>query len=723
MMSRLPKIFGFLLGAISALALVLALYLHTTWDGNRVRHELAQQVRERTARQIAMERAPKLAFRPLPTVVIEGFALGERDGPGIPLRIGRVEAGVALLPLLRGRIEIRTLRLLDLDATLVRNRADWSLSDVMRGARLESPWPFKLGLESFTLERARLRLRDDTLGHALTVERIHLSTGSLQAGAHGRIAGEGTLTEGPGAAAGGISFDIAYLLDAEGYDIEAANLGFRGDAWGATGLDCELTVRSGRGDHGNALALQGLALRAKGRVGTGSVTLNATGERLASQNEALALQTLKANLLITDGAERTEASFDTASIAPRTADFPGEPLHAAFRSQNGERQTSGQLTARIAYRPQRARVELEAIDARWRTAAKGTPDGRWIATVSGKASTTLLGGRVDLDLLARVDASEMRLNAAYEQSRDIPWLFSFDGARLDAPAAASALKLDGAGALLAPLARLHGTGQVRIGSLKLGPLHGTALSAQLDSGKGGVALTDLAVQAYGGRIEGGARYEPASGSLTLDNRLSGIDLDALRQALRRTWPLRGTLAGRWNLRGHGANWPEIARALDGDIQLSVAPAHWSGMALDDFLRAVRPALKDRSEARRPNVPREQQGFESLSARCTLVGGRAECGEFTGKAAWVRVGGSGTLQLTDGALDWLTRIAVQSAGPIPRDLVGLRGVTVPVRLRGPLARPTYSLDWQAAPPRPVPTRPKPGEAIPANETPAPASAAG
>ena len=33
MITRLVKILGFLLGALSALALVLGLYLHATWDG------------------------------------------------------------------------------------------------------------------------------------------------------------------------------------------------------------------------------------------------------------------------------------------------------------------------------------------------------------------------------------------------------------------------------------------------------------------------------------------------------------------------------------------------------------------------------------------------------------------------------------------------------------------------------------------------------------------
>lgn len=723
MMSRLPRIIGFLLGALSALALVLALYLHASWDGARVRHELARQVRERTSRPLAMEAMPSLAFRPAPTLVIDGFALGERDGPGIPLRIGRVEAGLAILPLLRGRIEIRTLRLQDVDATVVRSRDAWSLSDVARGVRLESPWPFSVRLAALTVRGARLHLRDDALGHSLTFERINLATGALQAGAHGRIQGEGTLTEGPGGASGGIAVDIAYLLDAEGYDIDAATLNFHGDGWGITSLDGELFARSGRGDRGNALALQGLALSAKGRVGTGSLQLDATAERLASQNEALALQTLKARLQIVDGTKRTEATMETASIAPRMPDFPGEPLHAAFRSQSGTRQTSGQVSARIAYRPQRSRIELDAIDARWRTSAKGAPEGPWIATLGGNAATSLLGGRVDLNLTARVDNSTLRVVAGYEQSRTVPWNFTVDGERLDATAMSHALKLDGPGALLAPLARLDGSGQMHLANLKIGPLRGSELKGELRSGNGSVALTGLSVKAYGGLVEGSARYDATAQGLDLDNQLSGIELELLRQDLHRTWPLRGTLQGRWTVHAGGTSWPEIARSLDGDAQLTLAPAQWSGMALDDFLRAVRPALKDRGDARRTTVAREQQGFEAFATRCAISGGSATCNDLSARTPWARLGASGTVKLTDGTLDWLLRIAVQSKGPLPRDLAGLRGIILPVHVRGPMSRPTYTLDWRSAPPRPAPAKTKPPESPTPKDAPTLPSAAG
>ncbi|MCX9156231.1 AsmA family protein [Niveibacterium sp. 24ML] len=709
-MSRLPKILGFLLGAVSALCVVLALYLLATWDGNAVRRDLAREVRERCGRPLAMESAPRLRFRPMPTIVIDGLALGERGVPGIAARAGRVEAGIALLPALRGRLEVRSLAVHDLSLQLERKQGDWSLNDVLRGMRMESKSQLAVKLEALTLERARLRLHDDSLGHALTFERIHLKTGALQPGSRGRIIGEATLTEGPGAASGGLSIDVAYLLDAQGYDIESASLAFRGDAWGATGLEGELLARSGRGDHHSTLALQGLSLRAKGRIGTGRLQLNASAERLARQEDALALQAIKARMLVNDGAERTDVSFETASIAPRTASFPGEPLHAAFRSEGGKRVSSGQLSARIAYRPDHAKIELDALDARWRSSPAGSPEGEWLAHITGRANTSLLGGRVELDLGARVGKSALRMKADYEQARPIPWSFLLSGDQLDANRVRASLALEGPGDLLAPLLRLNGSGRLQLGKFSLGALHASDLAGELETGNGSASLKNARLSAFGGQFEGSVRYTRADHRLALDNRFSGIDLAAMQKALRRNWPISGTLSGQWTIEAAGLNWPDIARSLSGEARFTLSPAYWRGGSIENLLTAVRPALKDRSPAQRAALPTEQQAFTALGARCSLAAGRADCSEFFAQTPWTRLGGEGSLSLADGSLDWLTRIAVQSRGPTPRALTGLRGVTVPLRLNGPVGSAGYALDWRSAPPRPAPVKaaPRPAE---------------
>lgn len=716
LIARLPKILGFLLGALSALCVVLALYLLASWDGNALRRDLAREVRERCGRPLAMEAAPRLRFRPLPTVVIDGLALGERGAPGIAARAGRVEAGIALLPALRGRLVLHSLAVNDLSVQLERKDGAWSLDDVLRGMRMESKSQLEVRLESLTLERARLRLHDEALGHALTFERIHLKTGALLPGARGRINGEATLTEGPGAASGGLNIDLAYLLDAQGYDIESAVLAFRGDAWGATGLEGELQARSGRGDHHSTLALQGLSLRAKGRLGTGRLQVNASAERLARQEDALALQAIKARMQINDGTERTEVSLDTASIAPRTASFPGEPLRAEFRSEGGRRVSSGQLTARIAYRPDRARVELDALDARWRSGPAGTPDGAWIAQLTGSASSSLLGGRVDLDLRARLGKSALRVTADYEQARPVPWNFLLSGEQFDADRVRASLALEGPGDLLAPLLRLNGLGRVELGRFSLGALHATDLAGELATGNGTARLSNARLSAFGGQFEGSALYTRAEHRLALDNRFSGVDLAAMQKALRRSWPISGSLSGQWTIEAAGGNWPEIARSLSGEARFKLSPAQWRGSSIENLLAAVRPALKDRSPAQRTAAAAEQQAFTELGARCSFAEGRAACSEFAAQTPWTRLGGEGSVSLADGALDWLARIAVQSSGPTPRALIGLRGVTVPVRLNGPLGSAAYALDWRSAAPRPAPVKaaPRPAEPEPVPE---------
>ena len=117
---RVSKIIGFLLGALCAAFAATALFLLITWDGVQLQAQITREIRERLQRPLAMEHPPRLLFLPSPTVVIDGLALGSRTGVGIPVKAARIEASLALAPLLRGNFEVNRLRVLDPELSLQR---------------------------------------------------------------------------------------------------------------------------------------------------------------------------------------------------------------------------------------------------------------------------------------------------------------------------------------------------------------------------------------------------------------------------------------------------------------------------------------------------------------------------------------------------------------------------------------------------------------------------
>ena len=272
------------------------------------------------------------------------------------------------------------------------------------------------------------------------------------------------------------------------------------------------------------------------------------------------------------------------------------------------------------------------------------------------------------------------------------------------------------GALLATLAAAPTQGQIRFTNFATSGLRANELAATLTT-QGGVLRADpLRAQLYGGSLSGSLRYQGANTLLALDQKFDGINLAALASDLHRPLPLRGELSGHWQLQSSlGRN---TVASTSGRASLALRRAQWQGMDFDALLRSVRPALKGRGKAERASQPREHQDLDALAIDCAIASGSASCSGFSGATPWLRLGGGGRLALSPAKLDWLLRIAVQSHGRIPREFKGLAGLTVPLRISGPLNRPLWRLDWDGAAPtatRQAPLRPQAPTA--------PASAAG
>lgn len=695
---RVSKIIGFLLGALCAAFAATALFLLITWDGVQLQAQITREIRERLQRPLAMEHPPRLLFLPSPTVVIDGLALGSRTGVGIPVKAARIEASLALAPLLRGNFEVNRLRVLDPELSLQRQPdGTLDLADLLDlGDTTVRPWPIAWRLNGLAIERGRLEYRDANKATALRFERISVNTGPLSAGSHGRISGSASLTHGPGDASGGAELDMGYHLGAQRYDIDFASLRFRGEALGVTGLDAMLNARNGQSEQGGAFCLKRLVLRGHGRLGTNTLEVKAEAKALASQNQALALQGLDALLKLDDGERHSEIELELPALAPRASKQPGDVFKAMIKTRSEHSRGEGSLVGKAAFRSASGRIELAGLGLHWRNfGRKDSPV--WSAQLGGSLAFAPFFQRGEAQLQASLDAARLKFSGSFDADRSPPWNFGLSGDRVDMDRIASRFGKSGPTDLLAAIAGTNSHGRVDINNLALAGLHANQFGAKVSVADGVLQFDELKALLYGGTLEGSLRYQAASSHLALDQKFDAINLAALAADLHRTFPVRGELSGFWQLETPLGSQGKSFKALSGKTRFALHKTVWQGMDLENFLRAVRPSLKNRGKAERGAQMRERQELDALAMDCQLSHGIAGCNNFSGVAPWLRLGGGGSLALGEGKLDWLLRMAIQSRGKIPRDLLGLRGLMVPVRVNGPLMRPQWRLEWE---PRPV-----------------------
>ncbi len=710
---RVWQLLAFTLGGVCAAYAASAMFLIATWDGVRVRNELTLELRERCERSLTMEVLPRLSFKPWPALIIEGVTLSEPAGAGVAARIGRIEAGLALGPLIAGRLAVTRLALIDPEIRLSR-RPDGALSffDLGRSSEGRS-WPASFDLATLLVERGKVDMIDAHGETWLRLERLSFTTGPLASGVRGSLSGEASLIHGPGEASGGIEFDVGYVPGQIGYDLQSTRLRFRGDAWGATALDTEVSIGEGRGDLGEALDLVDVSLRGHGRFGMDTLSVKANADNVTGRHGTFSIADFKANFLAANADDRFEAQLLSPAIAPIGADAKGAPLQVVFAHRSSSRSNEGQLSARIGYLAQAGRIVLDDLALEWMSARARGKTGA-MGSAKGRADFSPTGQAASLSVRASMNGLHGKLALDYDATRPVPMQLELDADSLD-PARFVVVTPFGSLSRLSSVLAAHPLqGRLRTANLSLGGLRASHVSSAFETGGGALRFVGLDLEAYGGSMSGNVEYQPVSRRLLLDQQLKGVSLGPLLGGIAMDMPLRGEASGAWKLTGFGTE-DAFAQGLAGNLQLTVRNAQWQGMDITEFLRAVRPAVKDRRAITRTGAARERQAFDSMSIECDLAAKGADCSGLSARNEWLSLSGTGSVS-QNGRLDWRARISLDGRA-IPRDLGGLRGKTIAARVVGPLRRQIWKLDWSSKDresgasivARPYVSRPKPAVA--------------
>jgi len=94
-----------------------------------------------------------------------------------------------------------------------------------------------------------------------------------------------------------------------------------------------------------------------------------------------------------------------------------------------------------------------------------------------------------------------------------------------------------------------------------------------------------------------------------------------------------------------------------------------------------------------NNKAEKTDFSELSATWVAQDGVIRNDDLSAKSPLLRLAGQGAVDLPAGQIDYLLKASLvgTSVGQGGRDVAELKGVTLPVRIKGGLASPVYTLD--------------------------------
>ena len=191
----------------------------------------------------------------------------------------------------------------------------------------------------------------------------------------------------------------------------------------------------------------------------------------------------------------------------------------------------------------------------------------------------------------------------------------------------------------------------------------------------------------------------AAGIPALRGDLKALDVDIARVIARFSdsdlLAGSGTLDLRVTTRGSTA--AALTQTLNGEGAVSLRDGAIKGLDLNSSLREVRAGVRRAlGKETGTTVKSKKTDFSAMTASFQIRDGVLDNRDLALKSPLLRVAGAGSIDLVKGELDYGVKASVVASreGQGGAERADLAGITVPVKLYGPLAAPQYSIDFAA-----------------------------
>jgi AsmA protein len=744
---------GVVLGVFALGLVALALFI----DANKYKPEIEQYVRDHYKRNVKFDGDLSLSLFPqialdLPQTTLSNLA-GDRASAS--LKSGRVSA--ALLPLLHRRIEVDAISIDGLTATIERRHdGSTSIDDLLKrnagesqagGSTAQAP-DFEVGAVELT--DADITFNDLEGRRTVHLSKLELKTGRLAPIARSPIEFQTQFEVSKPEASGQIR--VAATLDLDlgkqvfaASDLDAAvRAALRQQPFESTlraervayigasgGIEAIKVDAKGSGQWGmltldeGRLVAPALAFdRENKQLAVGGLELSAKGKSDADAFEAILTAP---KLEISEKAAAGQRVVLTAKFAPAAANLPTGTAHLTLEGMSGNAQKievarvaldaegnqgshkfaaalSGALTASLESQT----MSLPRIAGEITVDDPALPQPTLKVPLTARISVDANAENIDAGFASKIDetnaAAELSVRGfstpkiIFEASADRLNVDRYFPARTPSPGNDSADSKEDPKIDLAPLRNLDLSGTVKIGSLQMRGLKASSVDAGVKAADGHLAVAPLTAQLYGGSLAGSANLIAEGNQVKVDTQLSNVAIQALTKDLLERDLVEGNGDVKLDFATAGATASAMKQHVDGTASIRLRDGAIKGVDLVAKLRDAKTLLvaATKGDAISANAA-ERTDFSELNATFTIKDGVAVNEDLELKSPLLRIAGSGKVDIAAATLEYATGASVVGTlkGRNGRPVDQLRGITVPVRISGPLDRLAWMIDWDVA----------------------------
>ena len=534
----------------------------------------------------------------------------------------------------------------------------------------------------------------------------------------------------PGAEAKSLAVrgNLAFNGQKSALDVAGLEVVFQGDitdpAARATGVEASVAMPKLSIDpHKSQLQIEKLAVRAKGGSADGPFEFAVDAPALNISPTSATGEALTGRVRISG----LDASFGLNGISGNAVELDIKEAKLDSTSKNGDRVVKLNFASPLSLNLLQRSGGLSALRGDVNITDPGLPKGSLQIPVIGSLNADLLKDQASSKINAVLEGGKFDLSAditKLSQTPIVKFALAVDTLDLDKlvpPIAAAPAKPPADGkkdnskpaAPPAPAAPVDDTidlsalvgpsvnGTLKVGKLVVRGLKADEVAAVVKLDKGKLEISSLTAGLYGGKLAGALSVDAAQGNQVASKMsLAGIAIEPLLMDLANRNVLSGTGSLALDLKTAGANAYAMKSGLGGTLQVRLRDGAVKGINLTQTLRELKAAFKPESQDETvPADTSKQTEFSEMDADLAFTKGVAAVKRLNIVSPLLRVtqGDPANIDFVKSELDLVVRARVvnPAANPDGQELIDLKDVTIPVQVKGPFDKPTYTLLWKDA----------------------------
>lgn len=450
----------------------------------------------------------------------------------------------------------------------------------------------------------------------------------------------------------------------------------------------------------NQIVVDGVTFSANGKKDDSDFDFKVDAPRLSVSKDAASGEAITGTVKMT-GKQAVDMKFSFSDVkGSGKALSVGKVALDIARAQFGETTINGGFNTALTANLEGKVFELAKIDAGLTVANPQMPMKSVKLPITGSARADLGKETAGVDIATKFDESSITAKAGVTKfaAPAINFDVAIDKLNVDKyfppkPAAAKTSEpekpID-----LSALKSLNANGSLKIGALQVNNIKASNVVLNLKAAGGKVDVSPMSAALYQGTMAGSVSVDANRNAFAVRQNLNGVNINPLMKDFMDKDILEGKGTVALDVTTTGATPSALKRALNGTAAINLKDGAYKGVNLAKSFREIKAGVSLDKNKVQDAKKEDKTDFSEMKISAQIRNGVAESSDLDAKSPFLRLGGAGKVDIGASTMDYLAKATVvnTSGGQGAKDLAQLNGLTVPVKLYGPLDAVKYNIDY-------------------------------